>query len=85
MLVKREIHSLPRTGGMVGFGKTAYFFGICKKYKTRRTVKLTDEANSYPAVLTEIQRGPYYAEVIWDKNLGGRAIAESRGMYTASR
>jgi len=67
------------TGGMVGFGKTAYFSVYVKNIKPGGTVKINDEANSYPAALSDIQRGPYYAEVIWDKNLGGRAIAESPG------
>ena len=67
------------TSGMVGFSKTAYFSVYVKNIKPGGTVKINDEANSYPAVLTEIQRGPYYVEVIWDKNLGGRAIAESPG------
>ena len=67
------------TGGMVGFGQTAYFSVYVKNVKPGSTVKINDEANSYPAALSDIQRGPYYAEVIWDKNLGGRAISESPG------
>lgn len=67
------------TSGMVGFGSTAYFSVYVKNLKPGGVVKINDEANSYPATLTNIERGQYYAEVIWDRNLGGRAISESPG------
>ena len=67
------------TSGMVGFGSTAYFSVYVKNVKPGATVKINDAAASYPAALSDIERGQYYAEVIWDKNMGGRAISESPG------
>src|SRR5882757_1728007 len=67
------------TSGMVGFGSTAYFSVYVKNVKPGAVVKINDAAASYPVVLSDLERGQYYAEVIWDKNMGGRAIAESPG------
>ncbi|MDP9081444.1 MAG: esterase family protein [Bacteroidota bacterium] len=67
------------TSGMVGFGPTAYFSVYVKNLKPGGVVKINDEANSYPVALSDIERGQYYAEVVWDKNLGGRAISSSPG------
>ncbi|WP_347374069.1 alpha/beta hydrolase-fold protein [Aequorivita sp. Q41] len=43
------------------------------------TVVFDDTAKSYPVKLSDIERGNYYAQVVWDRNLGGRAINESPG------
>lgn len=44
-----------------------------------------DKASSFPVKLSEIERGEYYVQAVWDRNLGGRAIAESRGnMFSKS-
>jgi hypothetical protein len=42
-------------------------------------VVVDDKAASYPVRLSEIERGDYYVQAVWDRNLGGRAIAESPG------
>ena len=42
-------------------------------------VIMDDKANSFPVKLSDIERGEYYAQVVWDRNSGGRAIAASAG------
>ena len=50
-----------------------------KNVKPGTAVVFDDKAVSFPVKLTEIERGEYYAQVVWDRNLGGRAIAQSPG------
>jgi hypothetical protein len=38
-----------------------------------------DKAVSYPAKLSDIERGEYFVQAVWDRNLGGRAISASAG------
>ena len=47
--------------------------------KPIETVIIDDKATAYPARLSEIERGTYNVQVVWDRNLGGRPIAESPG------
>ena len=42
-------------------------------------VLIDDKALSYPVSLTNIERGEYYVQAVWDRNLGGRAINSSAG------
>src|SRR5579872_5318801 len=43
------------------------------------TVVFNYKAISYPVELSDLERGVYYVQAVWDRNLGGRAIAESPG------
>jgi len=65
--------------GMVGFGSDPCFSVYVKNVKPGTTVKIDDKAASFPVVLSDIERGQYYAQVVWDKNMGGRTIAQSPG------
>src|SRR5580698_2212598 len=47
--------------------------------KPGAAVVLDDRAAAYPVKLSDIERGEYYVQAVWDRNLGGRAIAESPG------
>lgn len=47
--------------------------------KPGASVTFDDRAAAYPAKLSDIERGEYYAQAVWDRNLGGRAIAASPG------
>ena len=38
-----------------------------------------DKAVSYPAAISGLERNEYYVQAVWDRNMGGRAIAESPG------
>ncbi len=46
------------------------------------SVLITDKnAISFPAAPTDMERGDYYATLLFDNNLGGRAVANSPGNY----
>ena len=47
--------------------------------KPGASVKFDDRSASYPAKLSDIERGEYYVQAVWDRNLGGRAISASPG------
>ena len=50
------------------------------------TVIFDDSAISYPNTLTNIERGDYYAQVVFDRNLGGQDIGSSPGnLYSPSK
>lgn len=42
-------------------------------------VTIDDQADAFPVKLSDIERGEYYVQAVWDRNLGGRAIGESPG------
>jgi S-formylglutathione hydrolase FrmB len=42
-------------------------------------VTIDDKADAFPVKLSDIERGEYYVQAVWDRNLGGRAISESPG------
>ena len=42
-------------------------------------VVIDDKANAFPVKLSDIERGEYYVQAVWDRNLGGRSIASSAG------
>jgi hypothetical protein len=50
-----------------------------KNVKPGQKVVFDDKAVSYPTVLSDIERGTYYVQAVWDRNLGGRSIAGSPG------
>lgn len=53
-----------------------------KNVKPGAAVLFDDKASSFPVKLTEIERGEYYVQAVWDRNMGGRNIAQSPGnMY----
>ena len=64
---------------MVGVHSFPCFSIDVKDVKPGQKILFDDKAVSYPAALSDIERGIYYAQVVWDKNLGGRSIAESPG------
>ncbi|MBS1730751.1 MAG: hypothetical protein JSS67_08220 [Bacteroidetes bacterium] len=43
------------------------------------SVLFDDKAISYPVKLSEIERGTYFVQAVWDKNEGGRSISHSPG------
>jgi hypothetical protein len=57
-----------------------------KNVKPGAWVTFDDSAVSFPMPLSEIERGDYYVQAVWDRNLGGRAIAASPGnLYSLSK
>ena len=64
---------------MVGVEKFPCFSITVSNVKPNDKVVFDDNAVAYPTKLSDIERGKYYAQVVWDKNEGGRSIAESPG------
>jgi len=48
-----------------------------KNVQPGQKVVFDDAAIHYPTILSDIERGTYYAQVVWDRNEGGRSIGES--------
>jgi S-formylglutathione hydrolase FrmB len=56
-----------------------------KDIKPNTPVVFDDAAVFFPAKLSDIERGNYYAQVVWDRNTGGRNIGASPdNMYNKS-
>jgi hypothetical protein len=64
---------------MVGVYKFPCFSITVKNVKPGEKVVFDDKATFYPVVLSDIERGDYHAQVVWDKNEGGRSIGDSPG------
>lgn len=45
--------------------------------KPNANVIFDDKAISYPVNISDIERGEYYVQAVWDRNLGGRTIGNS--------
>ncbi len=70
---------------MVGVYKFPCFSISVKNVKPNEKVVFDDAATFYPVVLSDIERGEYHAQVVWDRNDGGRSIGDSPGnMYNES-
>lgn len=64
---------------MVGAEKFPCFLITVNNIKPNDTVVFDDNAISYPVKLSDIERGDYNAQVVWDKNEGSHSIANSPG------
>src|SRR5471030_540592 len=70
---------------MVGVYKFPCFSIMVKNVQPGQKVVFDDAATFYPVVLSDIERGEYHAQVVWDRNDGGRSIGDSPGnMYNES-
>lgn len=68
----------PRDGG-VGIEFFPAMSIDVKNIKPGAAVVFDDKASSFPVKLSDIERGEYFVQVVWDRNLGGRSIAHSPG------
>lgn len=74
----------PREGA-VGLELFPCFSVPAKNLLPGQTITVDDNAVSYPVSLSNIERGEYYVQIVWDRNTGGRSIAESPGnLYNLS-
>src|ERR1700761_6815458 len=56
---------------------------VVKNVKPGTAVTFDDDATAFPVKLSDMERGEYYLQAVWDRNLGGRLIAHSPGnMYS---
>ena len=70
--------------GMIGVEKFPCYAISVKNIKPNEKVLFDDAAVSYPVALSDIERGEYNVQAVWDKNSGGRSIGNSPGnMYNA--
>ena len=70
---------------MIGVQKFPCFSITVKNVHPNQKVVFDDAATYYPVILSDIERGKYQAQVVWDRNEGGRSIGESPGnMYNQS-
>ncbi len=70
---------------MVGVDLFPCFSITVKNVRPNQKVVFNDAATFYPVVISDIERGTYHAQVVWDRNAGGRAIGSSPGnMYNQS-
>ena len=75
----------PKDGG-VGLEIFPCFSVFVKNVQPGKAIIIDDRAVAYPTALSDIERGEYYVQIVWDRNLGGRAIAASPGnMYSKSQ
>jgi len=71
--------------GAVGIEFFPCFSLDVKNVTPGTSIVIDDKALSYPVPLSDIERGTYFVQAVWDRNLGGRAIAASPGnMYSKS-
>ncbi|HVZ98203.1 MAG TPA: alpha/beta hydrolase-fold protein [Chitinophagaceae bacterium] len=64
---------------MAGVERFPCFSITVYNIKPNEKVVFDDKAVSYPVKLSDIERGVYNAQVVWDKDKGGRSIANSPG------
>lgn len=70
--------------GSVGIEFFPCFYIDVKNIQPGSSIIFDDKANSFPVPLSDLERGEYFIQAVWDRNLGGRAIAASAGnMYSA--
>ena len=75
----------PKTG-MAGLDIFPCARAYVKNIKPDESVIIDDKAIAFPVPLSDMERGEYYVQVVWDRNLGGRAISESPGnLYSVTQ
>lgn len=72
--------------GMVGLDIFPCARVHVKNVKPGVPVIIDDQATAFPVSLSDMERGEYNVQVVWDRNLGGRAISESPGnLYSVTQ
>lgn len=70
----------------VGLDIFPCFSVYVKNINPGEDITFDDNAISYPCPLSDIERGDYYLQIVWDRNLGGRTIANSAGnLYSSTQ
>jgi S-formylglutathione hydrolase FrmB len=65
--------------GAVGFENLPCYRMEVKNIKPGQAVTFDDNAVAYPVSLSDMERGDYYVQIVWDRDLGGRSIGNSPG------
>lgn len=72
-------NNLSPKDGSIGLEPLHVFAVAVKDIKPGEEVTIGDMAVSYPVIASEMERGEYNIQAVWDLNLGGRSIAASVG------
>jgi hypothetical protein len=64
---------------MIGLKELPFFSVNVKNIKPNEPVLFDDAALAYPVALSDLEKGDYYVQAVWDKMEGGRAIGNSPG------
>lgn len=65
--------------GAAGIDIFPCFKKFVKNLKPGASLVIGDDAVFYPVQISDIERGDYFVQVVFDRNLGGRQISESPG------
>ncbi len=69
----------------IGLPTLSCYSIVADQIRPNTSVLFDDKAISYPARLSDIERGEYYVQAVWDRNTGGRNIGSSTdNMYSES-
>jgi enterochelin esterase-like enzyme len=68
----------PKEGGIGRVSFPCYRIAV-KNIRPNQPVLFDDAAISFPVPLSDLERGEYYVQAIWDNNFGGRTISNSPG------
>lgn len=65
--------------GNVGIESFPCYRIAVKNIKPNQPVLFDDASVSFPVQLSDIEKGKYYVQAVWDNNSGGRAVSNSPG------
>jgi hypothetical protein len=65
--------------GDEGLDRFPCFSVAVKNIQPGQAIIIDDKAVSFPTALSDIERGDYYVQIVWDRNLGGHSIAANPG------
>ncbi len=69
--------------GDVGFETFPCYSSYVQNIEPGSYVTIADNAISYPVVLSDMERGEYFVQAVWDRNMEGRSIPVIPGnMYS---
>ncbi|MGS0747526.1 hypothetical protein [Halpernia sp. GG3] len=68
----------PRDGA-IGLESFPCFSVFVNNIQHGQEIVIDYKAVSYPTTLSNIERGDYFVQIVWDRNLGGRSISSSLG------
>ena len=70
----------------VGADLSPVFRVSVKNVKPSEKIIFDDKAISYPVVLSDLERGNYYMQAVFDRNLGGKTMGNSPGnIYSTTK
>ena len=65
--------------GSIGLDVFPCFKKFVKNLKPGESMMIDDNAVGFPTALSDLERGDYYVQIVWDRDMGGRQISLSPG------